>query len=787
MKALDRALFRDLVGLRAQVVTLSLVVAAGASVFVGMKVTVDALDGGRAEYFRAQRFGDVFASLKRAPRALLSDLAAISGVAQVDGRVVEEVPVLLPGRAQPSTVHLVSIDPREAAPLDAVRLRAGRLPTSERDDEVVLNEPFAQAARLGPGDGVDAILDGRLRRLRVVGVGIAPDLLFQLPPGAVAPNDERYGAAWMLRAPLEAAFDLRGAFNDVVIRLGPGASIGAVEAAVDRLLAPYAGRNAYGRDEQPSAKNLDARIGRLRGMLVMVPMLFLLVAAFVLNVVLGRLVQGQREQIGTLKAFGYGNARLARHYLTLAALAVLPGALLGIAAGLELGHALTALFVRYFRLPLAGDGVDWPALTGALVVVLSAAGLGAWRAVAQVTRLRPVEAMRPPAPPAVRRSLLERLGVARRLPAALLLVLRNLRLAPLRAAASIVALALGTALCVTGSFFGGSIDALVRHVFDGAMHEDLAVAFTRPIAREGCASLRALDGVVACEPLVVLPLRVRFGAASRQAAVTAFADGGQLRRVVDRAGGVVAVPPSGLLVSARLADKLGARVGDLVTVELLEGRPRPRLLPVAAVIDDEMGLNVYASLATLTTMLGETPPMTSALLRLAPGRERDVVARLATLPTVIGESSRAGTLADFEKATAQTMRTMTVILALLSAVLAIAVVYNGARVALAERARDLASLRVLGFTRGEVWRILVGELAIELAVAVPLGLGWGRALAARSLQAMAADEFRLPFVITGGTYALAALVVIGAAVASALQMRRLIDRLDLVEVLKTRE
>ena len=512
-----------------------------------------------------------------------------------------------------------------------------------------------------------------------------------------------------------------------------------------------------------------------------------MVAAFVLNVVLGRLVEGQREQIGVLKAFGYGNARLARHYLSLAAATVLPGALVGVAGGLELGHALVRLFVHYFRLPLVGSAVDWGAIGGALAVVFAAAALGALQAVRKVTRLQPVEAMRPPSPPVYRRGLLERLRLARHLPAALLMVARNVRLAPLRTIASIAALAFATALCVTGSFFGGSLDALVHHQFDKAMREDLAVALLRPIGPEACQSLRAVAGVVACEPLAVAPVRVRLGPLSRQVAITMLPDASRLRRLIASDGRPVAVPPSGLMVSRRLLQSLHAEVGAGLTVETIEGRPRRRTLPVSAGIDDELGLNVYASRATLTELLGEAPAITSALLRVQPGRDAAVMERLGKLPAVIGVTSRSAAIADFEKATTESMRVMTVILALLSAVLAIAVVYNGARVALAERARDLASLRVLGFTRGEVSRILLGEMSIAVGAGVPLGILLGRWLAGLTVTGMAADEFRLPLVITPGTYFLAALVVVGASLASALQMRRLIDRLDLVEVLKTRE
>lgn len=787
MRALDRALFRDFSRLRAQVLTLSLVVAAGACVFVAMKVTVDALDGARARYFRAQRFADLFVSLKRAPRALLPDLAAISGVAQVDGRVVGDVPLFVAGRAQPSSVRLVSIDPRTTAPLDAVRIRHGRLPDATRDDEVVLNEPFAEANRLGPGDSVAALLNGRLRRLRVVGIGISPEFVFQLPPGVISPNDQRYGVAWMLRAPLEAAFDLGGAFNDLVIALAPGAVRGDIIAALDRRLVAFGGHGAYARADQQSFKMLDVRIGRLRGMLVFLPGLFLMVAAFVLNVVLGRLVEGQREQIGALKAFGYGDGRLARHYLSLAALTVVPGALVGVFGGLELGHRLTLLFVRYFRLPLGDAAVDWSAVGGALAIVFSAAALGALQATRRVARLQPVEAMRAPAPPVYHRGYLERLRVARRVPAALLMVVRNVRLAPTRALASIAALALATALCVTGSFMGGALDALVRHQFDTAMREDLSVALVRPIGPEACHSLGAIDGVAACEALAVAPLRVRFGARYRQIAISALPDGGQLRRIIGLDGERVPVPPSGLLVSRRLLHWLGAEVGDRLTLETLEGRPRQAALTVSAALDDELGLNVFASIPTLTAFLGEAPVMATALLRVAPGREAQVVRRLDQMPAVIGVTSRRDAIADFEKITGESMRAMTAVLALLSAVLAIAVVYNGARVALAERARDLASLRVLGFTRGEVSRILFGEMGIAVGLGVPLGLLLGRWLAGLTVTGVAADEFRLPLVITPATYLLAALVVIAAALASALQMRRLIDRLDLVEVLKTRE
>ena len=625
MKALDRALFRDLSRLRAQVLTLSLVVAAGASVFVAMKLTVDALDGARADYFRVQRLGDLFASVKRAPRALLPDLAAISGVAEVDGRVVGDVPLFVDGHVQPASVRLVSLDPRATAPLDAVRVRSGRLPDPDHDDEVVLNEPFAEGTRLRPGDSLSAVLNGRLRKLRVVGVGISPEFVFQLPPGVVSPNDERYGVAWMLRAPLEAAFDLRGAFNDVVVRLAPGAMRADVIAAIDRRLAGFGGHGAIGREDQQSFKMLDVRIARLRGMLVMLPALFLGVAAFVLNVVLGRLVEGQREQLGALKAFGYTNGRLARHYLSLAALTVLPGAVVGVAGGLEMGHGLVRLFVHYFRLPLAGSAIDWPAIGVALTIVFAAAALGALGAVRRVARLHPVEAMRAPAPPVYHRGYIERLRLVRRLPAAVLMVARNLRLTPLRAVASIAALAFATALCVTGSFFGGSLDALVHHQFDAAMREDVTVAFVRPIGPEVCQSLRALDGVAACEALAMAPVRVRtWGRSLEQVAVTALPEPSRLRRVIATDGQPVtsSCRRTGLMVSRRLLRHLHAEVGDALTLETIEGRPlaapsarrrgaRRRARP--------QHLRVDRHRDALGEITGGAPVASTALLRLQPG------------------------------------------------------------------------------------------------------------------------------------------------------------------------
>lgn len=582
-------------------------------------------------------------------------------------------------------------------------------------------------------------------------------------------------------------FRMEGAFNDAVLRLQPGASEPAVLADVDAVLEAFGGRGAVGRANQPSNAILEGELTQLRQFAGVVPLIFLGVAAFLLNVVLSRLLALQRTQVAALKALGYRDRQIAFHYLKMMSGVMLVGSFLGLALGAWLGAAATELYASFFGFPVLEFRVGWGPGAAAVSIALVAGGVGASSALRRILRLSPAEAMSPEPPARYRPSVLERLGVGRLLGPSGRMVLREVSRRRLRTALSSVGIALAIAILVVGRFMPDALELLIDEQFYRAWKEDAAVTFTGPVPERGVRELLALPGVRAAEGMRVTSARVHADHRWRDVVLQGYPDGITLRALLDDEGEVLPFPESGVVLTSMLGEVLGVAPGDTVRVTLREGRTREATLVVTGLLDEMFGLQGHMRMADLNALLGEGPNVNRALLRVEGGQMQELMTRLGNVPAVVDVSSRDATIQGFRDQTAQYLTVMTLIVTAFASVIAAGVVYNNARVAVAERERDLASLRVMGFTRREVSSILLGEMGVQVALAIPLGLWLGYRLCVGIAASVDPEMFRLPVILTPGTYAFATGVVLFAALASALLVRRRLDHLDLIGVLKTRE
>lgn len=785
--ALDRKLLRDLWEMRGQAAAIAAVIAAGVAMFVTYLSNFDSLERTLTNYYERQRFADVFAGATRAPERLAARIAGIPGVVTVDTRVVAEVTMDVPGMNEPATARLVSIPLRTGPLLNAVLLRRGAWPDPSRPDEVVASEMFCEAHGFGPGDRVAVLVNGRRRTLTIAGVGLSPEYVYSVRGGEVIPDDRRFGIFWMERRALASAFDMEGGFNDVSLKLERGASEDEVIARLDRLLEPYGGRGAYPRSLQLSAWTMSNELVQLQTFGLVTPLIFLGVAAFILNIALTRALALQRAQIAALKALGYTNAELGWHYVKWALAIAAMGALAGVAAGAWLGAAMIEIYNAYFRFPALdyrlSSGVAASSIAGSLIV----AAAGAQSAVRRAVRVPPAEAMRPESPARYRPSLGERWRIVRRLPNTTRMVLRNLERQPARAGMSVLGIALAGAILLIGLSFMDVFDVLIDEQFMRAMRQDVTVTFVEPTSADAIHAIRRLPGVLDVEPIRAVPARLRVGHRHRSLAVTGLVAAPALYRVVERSGDVLALPPDGLVLSKMLGEILGVAAGGVVRMEVLEGARPVRDVPVVALVDDSLGLQAYMEIGALHRLMREGGTVSGAALMVDPGAIDRLNARVKRLPAVAGVALRDATIRNFRETLAETMNTMIVINVFFAGLIAFGVVYNSARVSLSERSRELASLRVLGFTRGEISLILLGELAILTLLSLPLGAGIGYALGALIISVFNNEVYRMPFTVSPQTIAWTFLAVIGAAAASAALVRRQLDRLDMVAVLKSRE
>jgi putative ABC transport system permease protein len=784
MTALTRKLFRDLFRLKAQSIAIMAVVASGVAIFVAMMGTFSALEGTMDAYYERYRFGDVFARVVRAPRSLEGRIAAIPGVAEVQTRVVADVSADLPGVPEPVTLRLVSL-PDHAPFLNGIHLRKGSLP--DGDDDIVLNEVFAEANNLHPGDRIAVSIHGHQKRLRITGIGLSPEHVFQLRGTELLPDNQLFGVVWMRERSLAAAMDMAGAFNDVSLLLGAFASEDEVIQRLDALLDPYGGVGAHGRDRLLSHRFLLEELKQLRGNAYSIPVVFLGVAAFLLNVVLARLVAMQRSQIGTLKAFGYSNASIGLHYLELVLLIVLVGAALGVLGGIYLGSGLTKLYHPYYRFPELSFDIEPRSVSAAVLIAIVAAGLGALASVRRAVALPPAEAMRPEPPPVFRALRLEGPVMRRLLSTVPRMIVRNLIRRPVRTALSVLGIALGGSIVVVGLGLQDAIDGVFDIQYQESERQDVTVLFIEARPAEAARDLVHLPGVLRVEPFRATAVTLKHGHLEKQMGLMGLSSGGSLKRLIGEDRRELVLPEEGLVLSRFLADQLALEVGDPIEVELLEGRKRTRWTTLSAVLDDQLSVSAFMDREALDRLTGSPPLASGAFLQTDPRTSAAVYARLRETAQVASVALRERAMIAFHEAMEQNMTLALTFEIGCSLIIAFSVVFNNARTALSERERELATMRVLGFSERETAAVLLGELVAVTVLSMPLGMTLGWALTALVAALMNSELYRMSVLISTQTYVSSAVVVAVSTLASFAVVTAKVKRLDLVSVLKTRD
>lgn len=787
MRALDRKLLRDLWTVRGQCLAILLVQASGVAFFVMSMATMQSLKQTRATYYERHRFAHVFANVKRAPNALAARLAEIPGVATVQTRIVRAVNLDVPGVAEPVLGRLLSLPQFGEPTLNEVYLRRGRLPELDKGDEALIGEAFAAVHHLEPGDTITAIINGRLQRLRIVGVALSPEFIFLIKPGDAFPDEKRYGVLWMNYRALAAAFNMEGAFNDLSLATLPGANEDEIIERVDQLTAIYGGLGAYGRDDQTSHRYVSDELNQLTTTGIISPIIFLSVAAFLLNVVMTRLIATQREQIASLKAFGFTNREIAWHYLKMVLLLVGLGVAVGTGLGIWFGLDLTRMYARFYKFPEFIFQLEWRLVVIAGILSVLAGMVGTLRSVTRAVSLPPAEAMRPEAPTQFSASLLERIGLQRFLAMPTRMILRRMSQKPLQVCLSIFAIALSLGILIVSNFGIDAIDFMIDRQFLASQRYDAMLSFVEPVTASVNPSLLELPGLRHVELVRAVPARLRNGQHSRRQALLGLDAERTLYKLFDTQQNEIYLPEEGVVMSRQLAEMLHLQVGALVTVEVLEGRRQVLQVPVTAVVDDFTGLSVFVRRDVLHRLLEEAPCASGAQVLLNLEELPALYKKVKETPAIAGLAVKQATINSLYELIGENLLKMQFINALFAGLIAFGVVYNLARIAQAERSRELATLRVIGFTRREISLMLLGEIAVLTLVALPLGLVMGYGFTWLLAQAIASDLFRFPVVIQPATYGKATLVILAATVLSSLLVRRNLDQLDLVAVLKAKE
>jgi len=787
VSALDTKLVRDFRRLWAQALAIALVAAAGVMTLLVGIGTYRSLSDTREAYYDRNAFADVFATAIRAPNSLYDRIVHIPGVSRAETRVQGNAILDIEGMSEPASGMILSIPDLGEPSLNRPALIEGNLPEPGRPDTVAISEAFAEAHGFAPGDSFLANMGGIKRELTISGIVLSPEFIYSIGPGLLVPDNRRFGIMWMRYSEAAAVFDLKGAFNSVALKLSLEASEQGVIDALDEILKPYGGRGAYGRAQQVSNAFLDSELIQLEGMSATLPPIFLGVAAFLVNMTLARLVALEREQIGLMKALGYGRIAIAWHYMKLALAIATGGVILGWIIGDWATRAMAVLYAEYYKFPflLFQFRPDVYAISGA--AALLAAALGSIQAVLSAARLSPAVAMAPPAPTVYRQFILDKIGLTRLLPQGLNMALRSIMRQPVRASLTVLGISLSSGLVVSGLFVEDSMDYMLDAQYFHAQREQATISFSRPVTASGLEAVSRLPGVMAVEPMRAVAVKFRHGTHSRLGVIEGKLNTADLNRVIDANLDPIVLPPSGLALSTAMANLLALRVGDSVEAYLLDGSGKVLLLPVTGIFQQFVGLGANMEISALNRAMGQQGYADGAYLLVDSEKTDALYNAVKQTPGIASITLSRVALKELRDLLQENLGINRTIFVALAVIIVFGVVYNTARIQLSERSRELASLRVLGFTRFEVSVVLLTEVTLLTLVALPLGWLVGYGASAGMLTGISSELFTFPLVISRATYSWATITTLVAALVSGFIVQRRVAGLDMIAVLKTRD
>ena len=787
VKPLDIKLLRDFRRLWSQALAIALVAAAGVMTLLLGVGTYRALSETQQTYYERYDFADIFATATRVPKSKIKEILAIKGVIRADARIAQSAILDIPFMQDPASALILSIPDVGNSTLNRLFLKSGHLPQSGKVGEIVISESFAISHNFKFGDEISAIMGGVKRRLKITGIALSPEFVYTVRPGDMFPDNERFGIIWMRYSDIASSYNLSGAFNSISLKIDKTANKSAIIDEFDNILKPYGGNGSIERKSQSSHAYISSELSGLKAMSYVLPPIFLGVAAFLVNMTLARLIALEREQIGLLKAIGYRSYTIAWHYVKLALIIASVGTLLGWGLGAWAARGMAAIYAEFYKFPflLFQDRPDVFAISGLAAIL--AAVLGSLQAVKSILKLSPAVAMAPPSPPVYKKFILERLGLTRHISQGLTMALRNLFRRPVRATLTMLGISLSTGLLIGGLFTEDSIEYMIDASFFRADRQQATIISTIPLSPAGIQSIKRLPGIIVAEPFRAVAIKITNGLFEKKTSLMGKPKNADLSRIIDLNLNPINLPDYGIALSQMLADILDVEVSDIVSVEILDGSDKIIKVRVSQIMQQFMGLGAYMEITALNNILNESSLSNGAHLRFDNNKRDELFHSIKQTPVIASIILQRKSLEMLRATMGETIGMSRVVYILLAVIIVFGVVYNSMRIQLSERARELASLRVLGFTKGEVSIILLTELGILTMLAIPIGLLLGYGLAIAVVQGFQTELFRFPLIVEISTYAKAALIVLLAAAVSAFIVQRRIANLDLIEVLKTRD
>lgn len=796
VNVLTKRLLRSLIAARGQFLAITAVIVVGVTVYISMTATCYNMTKSTERFYHDYNFADYYFQVVKAPKGILRQIESIPGVIKATGRIQKDV-IVIKENGERATARLTSFTLPVENEVNRPYLLTGSLfkeDSRESKRQVLLDPKYAQANGLSKGGTVTVIAQGREVQLDVIGAATSPEFIYAVKDSAsFMPDPKSFGVFMITNNLAEEILDLSGQVNQVIVKLAPGADEKKIAESIKGILQPYGVLASYPRKDQFSAAILKGELEQLQTAAVYFSSIFLGIAALIELVMLGRMVKIQRLQIGTMKAIGYSSFQIMLHYTEYALAIGLLGSLLGIIPGILFASSMSALYASIFNLPEITGGVNLQAIFYSIILSLGVSAIAGLAASRGVLGVRPAESMRPLSPGKAGKVFLEKwAGAWEKIDLSWKMCLRTVSRNRFRTAVTVLGVMFATGLLVLALFMNDTYNYMLNTFFTRDQRYDYFLRFDAPVKETELLAISRLDAVTRVEPVLEVPVKIKFGSLTHDEVIMGMLPDAELKKIWDSSGRPLLIDGAGLLLSQSTAKKLGVEKGDRVQVETLLGMGPLRIatLKVAGINNQFVGGVSYTTLEQLNSILQEKSVVSGAMLKVAPGRSTEFEKNLSDMNRISSITSRSKELQGFMDNLGY-MFVFVFIMVVFAVILGFAIVYNASVISFAERKREMASLRVIGYRVNEVSGLLLKENLLQTVLGVLIGLPFGRLMSeaymysAMKSEAYAVYSFQI--VIYPLTYLFsAASGVFFIAIAYWLAVKN-IGRLDLVEVLKARD
>lgn len=783
MKKLDIRLLRLIKNSKGQFISITVTIILALTIYVSFSMVADNLNNSISQYYDATNFGDVFVEVSRIPKAGIDKLHSIDGVELAQGRISEDVPLRVEDPDEKVNVRIVSIPKEDYKINDLFTIEGENL--GEDPNTAVVLQQFFNAREIKLKDTITPYIGGREYNLDVIGVVGSPEYIYLMEnEQTLLPAPEKFGVIYVNEEFAQSALGYQGSYNEVMIKI-KDSHINRIDTIVDEIedeLDKYGVRRSVKREDQLSHSMMMQEVEQLDQMATSITIMFLIVAGVIINVMLSRIVKNDRMSIGVMKALGYSNLNILSHYTKYSILIGLVGSIVGIILSIPLSSLFTELYIMYMNIPLFKMKVYYIYFVYGILLTSIFCIISGLMGARSVIKILPADSMRPEAPKAGGRIWLEKIKfIWNRISFSRKMVIRNIMRTKRRAAFLVIGIALTYAITIVPVFMSNVWDNLFTLQYGQLQTMDYNIDFATPMNDNVLVDLSKIVDIDYIEPKAEVGLELRRGWRKKAVSVIGLERDTELYNFKTPSGNEIKLPKNGILLSQILADSLGVGIGDEITIKNYIPGQDNESIEVKGIIEQYLGSNAYVSIETMNSILGERDVITGAILN----SDDEVVTKLQDVKNI----RQIQSVEDMKNSILEFMDMIIAsmgIMMLFGGILGFAIVYNITIISISERKREFSSLRVLGFDKKEIYKLITRENGIMTVLGIILGVPLGYGMCVGIASSISTDIFAIPVILGPESYIITAIATVIFVVIAQLATIRKIHNLDFMEALKDR-